>query len=230
MLGGLGCGCLPGNPAFGEEAQAQENAPQPQEIDQKAGPPADPRQQPCQQGGNDAPQLVHGRGDPQEGGLLLRREVVGEQPGGQGHEDPHPHPHQGPHHQDQADLVKESGGAAPRGVEGQPQQHQGAGVQPPAELGEEEVGDDDEQRGDADDHLDKGLAALGKVGLNHVQGRGHSGACHHRQQREGEDAPGEPPPDGFGLQQTIASFLIFFSQKKMRKSCLDLRISATQHL
>ncbi len=26
--------------------------------------------------------------------------------------------------------------------------------------------------------------------------------------------PVSPPPDGFGLQQTIASFLVFFSQKK----------------
>ena len=179
-------------------AQAQKDAQQTQKVDQKAGPPAEVGQQARQQGGDDTAHLIHGRGIAHEPCLTFWRKIVGQQSCGEGHEDAHPNAHQRPHDQNQTDLVEQPRGAATHGVEQQPQEDQRAGGQMPAELGKNQVGDDDEQRRDTDDHLHQSLAAVGEIGLNDAQGRGDGGTGHDSQQGQGENADRQTPSgDGY---------------------------------
>ena len=92
--GGAGFFCVLGliQPVAGQEAQAEDDTQQAQQIDQKAGPPVQLRQQPRQQRGDDAAHLVHGRSVPHEGRLPLRGIVKGQQAGGERHQMPTPTP------------------------------------------------------------------------------------------------------------------------------------------
>lgn len=219
----------PIQPVAGQEAQAEDDAQQAQQIDQKTSPPVQLRQQPRQQRGDDAAHLVHGRSVSHEGRLLLREIVKGQQAGGERHQNAQADADQGPHHQHQGDLIKQPGGTAADGVEQQPAQHQRLGGKPAGEGGKAQVRDDDEQHRDTDDELDDGLTGAGKIRLDDAQSRGHGGTGHHRQQRQGEDAHGKPFAAGRGGERHEKQTPFLGKNKKCVSPVFGLTHGATQH-
>ena len=123
--------------------------------------------------------------------------MIGQQPGGQGHEDAYPDADEGAGAQEGHELGEAPGDAAADGVQDQPGQDEGAAVEPAAQGREGEAGQEDEEGRDADDELDEERVGPGEVGLDRPEGGRDGGPGHDGQEREGEDARGQRA--GMGL-------------------------------
>ena len=185
MLHGLATGR---QPFVGQEDQHQHQRHQPKQVDKESVVPPYPRQEPRHEGGHHATQLVGGGGKPHQARLLLRREIIGEQPRRERHHHTHAHAQQCPQHQQPADVVDKESTRPGRHIQRQAHGGKRARAHPAAEEGEQQIGDDDKECRQRNDKLHGQLALVGEMAAHHAQRGCHGRPGHNRKQRDRKDS------------------------------------------
>ena len=186
---------LKGNAALVGRAQLLVGQPQPHhhhgdeahQIDQEGVVPLDGGQQARQERSHHTAHLVHRRRETHQPRLLLGWEVVGQQARRQRHDEADADAQQGPHQEQHVDVVDKEASPSGSHIEQQARGGDAPCAQVPADAQEEEVGDDNQQRGHADNELYGQRRCRRKMSLDDAQCRGDGGSCHHGEQRHRQD-------------------------------------------
>ena len=168
----------------GHENKAQNDAYKTHEIDRKAQSPADICEHTGKQGCDHAAELVGRRGQPHEPLTPLRREVIGQKPRGQRHDDADTDTDERTHDKHRPNRIEQSRSRTADGVQHKAEHRKRPCAEALGKLAEKQVRYDDKQRRHGDNKLNFKLARLGKMLSYDLQCGCDRRTCHDRQQRK----------------------------------------------